>query len=118
MHKAIRSYLHVVLILVLGPGLALAGAARARRGGHSRGARPQATTGTVAGQSRSLLPDGRVLLVGGEGPDGPLATASVQDLKTGAITALPVKLLRPRAWHTATILPDGTVLVAGGIGPG
>ncbi len=69
-----------------------------------------------AGQSATLLPDGHWLLIGGEGPDGPLGTAAVKDPRTGTVTPLPNGLQHPRAWHTATLLPNGTVLVLGGIG--
>ena len=35
------------------------------------------------GQSATLLPDGRLLLVGGIGPEGTLSTASLSDPATG-----------------------------------
>ncbi|MDQ4128484.1 MAG: hypothetical protein M3151_11140 [Actinomycetota bacterium] len=61
----------------------------------------------------TLLPNGKVLLVGGWERDGVLASAELYDpvagdfSPTGTMTA-------PRAGHTATSLPDGKVLIAGG----
>ena len=72
----------------------------------------------VPGQSRTLLSDGRWLLVGGEGGQGPLASAAVFDPQTSSLTSITQPLLQGRAWHTATVLPDGRVLIAGGIGSG
>ena len=62
----------------------------------------------------TLLPDGRVLLVGAETSDGtPLDTAEVYDPRTGHWSATG-SLHEARAYHTAALLPDGRVLVAGG----
>src|SRR5215218_10478469 len=41
------------------------------------------------GQSATLLPDGRTLLIGGEGANGPLATVSIRDPRTQEILPLP-----------------------------
>jgi RHS repeat-associated protein len=68
-----------------------------------------------AGQSATLLPDGRWLLIGGEAQGGPLDTAAIQDIRTGAITPVANRLQTPRAWHSATLLPDGTILILGGL---
>ncbi len=66
--------------------------------------------------SATLLPDGRILLYGGE----------TFSRETGLIPQFSADLLDPatgntdrvaegaRFWHTATLLPDGTVLLAGG----
>ncbi|MDT5268357.1 MAG: hypothetical protein QOH49_543 [Acidobacteriota bacterium] len=70
------------------------------------------------GQSATLLPDGRWLLLGGEGESGPQRGAYLKDALTGEVRALPGGLLSGRAWHTATLLPDGAVLVLGGVGVG
>ena len=70
----------------------------------------------LPGQSATLLPDGRLLLIGGEGTKGPLSTAAILDTHSGVITALACELDHPRAWHTATTLPDGRILVFGGVG--
>ncbi|MBI1728961.1 MAG: Ig-like domain-containing protein [Candidatus Rokubacteria bacterium] len=64
----------------------------------------------------TLLPDGRWLLIGGQGSQGPLATVTIQDPGIGSTTALP-PLRQPRAGHSATVLPEGGVLVLGGLGP-
>jgi hypothetical protein len=58
-----------------------------------------------------VLPDGRWLLVGGEGAE---TTAVLWDPRTNVTTATGGRLQLPRAWHSATVLPDGTVLLAGG----
>ncbi len=67
------------------------------------------------GQSMTLLPDGRWLLLGGEGPTGPQARASLWDPHNETMTLLE-SLLRARTGHSATALPDGNVLIFGGIG--
>jgi RHS repeat-associated protein len=73
------------------------------------------TTAGILGQSKTLLPDGHWLILGGEGSQGMVDTAAIQDAATGAITTLSSHLLHARAWHTATVLPNGTVLVFGGV---
>jgi RHS repeat-associated protein len=88
----------------------------------SVGAMPRAQTDnqpvTLAGsgQSRTVLPDGRWVLLGGQGPNGPVWTVSLFDPSTQTTIELPARLIEPRAWHTATTLPDGSVLVVGGRG--
>ncbi len=81
---------------------------------------PQGAQGPIAvpGQSATLLPDGRWLLVGGEGAAGPVGTALIWDVRRSRLTPLGSGVAYPRAWHTATVLPDGTVLIAGGTGSG
>ncbi|HSE15991.1 MAG TPA: RHS repeat-associated core domain-containing protein [Pyrinomonadaceae bacterium] len=68
------------------------------------------------GQSATLLPDGRILLIGGDGSAGPQSAVSIKDPRTQEITLLPNGLYQARAWHSATMLPDGRVLVVGGVG--
>jgi hypothetical protein len=63
----------------------------------------------------TLLPNGKVLVVGGEDAFSYLSSSTCQlyDPATGAWTttgSLPV----PKIYHTATLLPNGKVLVAGG----
>jgi RHS repeat-associated protein len=78
---------------------------------------PQDTAPVVTlGQSATLLPDGRWLLIGGEGAEGPLASASVWDPDTNTTVQISDQLTYARAYHTATLLPDGTVFIWGGIG--
>jgi hypothetical protein len=62
----------------------------------------------------TLLPDGRVLVAGGQnGADGPLAV-EVFDPSTETFVKLPISLQTARMAHSATLLPDGGVLFAGG----
>ena len=62
----------------------------------------------------TLLPDGTVLIAGGQnGPEEP-TQAELFDPKTETFSTLPAPLLTPRMVHTAASLPDGTVLFAGG----
>jgi Bacterial Ig-like domain/Galactose oxidase, central domain len=71
---------------------------------------------TRNGQTATLLPDGRFLVVGGLGTNGPLATAVIRDPRTRETIPLPHGLRQARAWHTGTVLPDGSVLILGGVG--
>jgi hypothetical protein len=75
-------------------------------------------TGAMAadryGHTATLLPDGKVLVVGGSqdgSPDGPFA--ELYDPLSGTWTAAR-NMATMRSSHTATLLPNGTVLVAGG----
>jgi N-acetylneuraminic acid mutarotase len=66
-----------------------------------------------ANHSATLLPDGRVLVAGGDGPSGALSSAELYDPLSG--TWSPTGSLNTARYaHTATLLPDGRVLVAGG----
>ena len=62
----------------------------------------------------TLLRDGRVLVVGGGGPSGNLASAEIYDPATGIWTFMPQAMPTTRAGHTATLLGNGWVLIAGG----
>jgi len=73
---------------------------------------PSASRPASSGQSRTLLPDGRWLLMGGENTQ---TVVAILDPATGRTTALATHPDTPRAWHTATVLPDGGVLIAGGV---
>jgi RHS repeat-associated protein len=69
------------------------------------------------GAARTLLPDGRLLLSGGQDRTGRVrATLATRDPLTGTVTVLDAALSFSRAAHTATVLPDGTVLILGGVG--
>jgi RHS repeat-associated protein len=75
----------------------------------------EARQAAPAAPSRTRLPDGRWLLLGGEGSNGSATGgAAVVDPVTGIATPLSGTLLQPRAGHSTTVLPDGSVLVAGG----
>ncbi len=67
----------------------------------------------------TLLPDGRVLLVGGLGPAeggvAPLASAELFDPAANAFVRTS-DLNEPRTNHAAVVLPDRSVLVTGGAG--
>lgn len=77
----------------------------------------RAIDGNAVGTIRwmAILPDGRVLVVGGTGDDEYLASAEVWN--PARATFSPTSSLgRARAAHTATLLPDGRLLVVGGEG--
>ena len=63
----------------------------------------------------TLLPDGKVLIVGGSIVGGETSSAHLYDPDTGSLSSTG-NLNRARSSHTATLLPDGKVLVAGGDG--
>jgi hypothetical protein len=64
--------------------------------------------------SATLLPNGMVLIAGGEDSSrDPLASAELYDPGTGAFSATG-SMTVAREYHTATLLTDGMVLVAGG----
>jgi RHS repeat-associated protein len=69
-----------------------------------------------AWQSATLLPDGRVLVLGGVDERGRLVgPAEVIDVTQGTSNALPELHWQPRAGHSATLVDDNTVVVAGGL---
>ena len=62
----------------------------------------------------TLLPDGRVLVAGGENDGGsPLRSAEIFDPESESWSALP-DMASAHALHTATSLPDGRVMIAAG----
>src|SRR5262249_31908155 len=67
------------------------------------------------GHTPTALGDGRVLIVGGENQDGPLARAEILDPSSQTVKSGPNSVI-PRSHHTATSLPDGRVIVIGGSG--
>jgi hypothetical protein len=62
----------------------------------------------------ALLPDGRVLVVGGNSGSGDLKTAEVFDPKTNTFSPLGVTMNSIRMAPSTASLPDGRVLIAGG----
>ena len=59
----------------------------------------------------SLLSNGKVLIVGGNGQSGDPAPAELYDPSTNSFS-LTGSLNFPRDGHTATLLNDGTVLIS------
>ena len=76
----------------------------------SLGGLPEPSTGASA----VLLPDGRVLIAGGEGSEGPLNAVTVFTTEGAFEPAAP--MLLARSGHQAALLSTGKVLVTGGIG--
>jgi hypothetical protein len=79
---------------------------------------PGATmTSLRAAHAATLLPNGKVLLTGGQidnnNGDGS-ATAELYDPVANSFTPLTATLTTPRGGHTSTLLPNGRVLIAGG----
>jgi len=74
-------------------------------------------TGSMASgryhHTATLLPNGKVLVVGGYGSSSSLATAEVYDPATGTWSATG-SMSTARYQHTAVLLPNGQVLVMGG----
>lgn len=69
------------------------------------------------GHTATLLPDGRVLVIGGASPgDIPTSTTELWDPATRAFVPTGA-LVTPRLRHSATLLADGRVLVVGGHTP-
>src|SRR6516225_6796988 len=69
-----------------------------------------------AAHTETLLPDGRVLVVGGIGAkQNVLASAEIYDPRTKQFTAAG-EMHQARAQHCAVMLTNGKVLVAGGAG--
>jgi hypothetical protein len=66
---------------------------------------------TRLGSDRSAA----VLIAGGEGGSGPLATLELFDPFFGGFSTLPMALVTARSGASATLLPSGVVLVIGGI---
>ena len=64
--------------------------------------------------SQTLLNDGRVLLAGGIGFEGPLDNAEIFDPETNEFSEVVSEMRKSRFDHTATLLNDGRVLILGG----
>lgn len=105
--------------------LALGTAAFAQDTGASAGLAQDTTLGQLlasptplqTGQSATQLPDGRWLLLGGQGKDKvPVADAQILSSPAEKAVALTSRMSQARSGHTATLLPDGSVLILGGTG--
>ena len=70
------------------------------------------TPGWSLGFGATVLPDGKVLIAGGEA-DQPLSTIEIFDPSSKAFTAAP-SMTVPRSKHAAVDLADGKILLAGG----
>jgi RHS repeat-associated protein len=112
MSHSLKSSSLLIWVLIFGL-LPLRATSGERKSPHSRPRNARPFAGST-GQTATLLPDGRTLLVGGDGPHGVVSTVAIKDPQTGSTTELKNGLIHARAWHTATLLPDGTVLVFGG----
>src|SRR6266705_827609 len=66
----------------------------------------------AAGQSATLLPDGRWILVGGTASGA--VTGAISIAGSSGAQPLALQLQFPRTGHSATVLPDGRVFVFGG----
>jgi RHS repeat-associated protein len=68
------------------------------------------------GGTTTLLPNGSVLLAGGQDAGGHASSVIFLRDSFGSERQLQTGLQIARTGHTATVLPDGTVLVLGGVG--
>jgi RHS repeat-associated protein len=70
---------------------------------------------TAAGQSATLLPDGRWLLLGGQSANSAASsTVAIMDAQTGKAQQLNTAMVHERSGHSATLMPNGSVLILGG----
>jgi RHS repeat-associated protein len=70
-----------------------------------------------AGHSATVLPDGKILILGGVGQDGfPVASIEIIDLGAQTLQVITSPGLIARSQHRATLLTDGKVLITGGLG--
>jgi hypothetical protein len=69
------------------------------------------------GHTATLLPTGKVLIVGGSNGGGALATAELYDVATG-LWGPASSLTTPHEGHTTLLLDSGKVLVTGGSAAG
>ena len=72
-----------------------------------------AMTSARRGHTATRLPDGRVLIAGGQNADGTLNQTEIYNPTTGTFSAS-ANMNTARADHSATLLPNGHVLIAGG----
>lgn len=67
-----------------------------------------------AGAAVVRLPDGKVLIAGGESTGGYTQIVEIFDPETRRSQIIEAQMIAPRAYHTATLLGDGKVLLVGG----
>ncbi|MGB8028021.1 MAG: kelch repeat-containing protein [Terracidiphilus sp.] len=70
----------------------------------------------LGGQSLTLMPDGRLLMIGGIDNGVAVKRALLRSVKTGAVATPSGSPTFARAFHSATLLPNGKVLIFGGTG--
>lgn len=125
MHNVIRALRYGTVIALLGLSTAPMDARAGLRNAASRNSQGGAAVSRsdtsqnvqpLPGAGQCLLPDGRLLFVGGQGVRGSVTTAAIKDPRTGAVALLTAGLTHARAGASATVLPDGSVLVFGGAG--
>src|SRR5689334_20678506 len=68
------------------------------------------------GRTTTLLPNGSLLVAGGQDAGGHASAAIFLRDSFGSERQLQAGLQIARTGHTATVLPDGTVLILGGVG--
>ncbi len=66
------------------------------------------------GHSATLLPDGKVAVIGGRGIPRTLNQVEIYDPSSGTWSVSSALLATPRKFHTATLLADGRVVIVGG----
>jgi len=113
------AFVLIVLALVLAVvvGAIVVGALKSRLAVPSGWSVTGSMTQTRTWATATLLPDGRVLVAGGNDGGSSVASAELYDPSTGSWAATG-SMGVPRQDHTATLLPDGRVLVAGGTDAG
>src|SRR5712671_6085209 len=118
MQKSVKLSFIIVAVLAASASACMANRPVGHNSSSLRKHPPQSksNSASVAGQSSTLLPNGSVLLIGGEGGDGLVSTISVRNPQTGYTQQLSGHLVHARTGHSATLLPDGTVFVFGGMG--
>jgi N-acetylneuraminic acid mutarotase len=109
-HNGIRVFVSNLFFLVLALSLLLTPPAMAQSGTWSLTGHPNTAR---TGHTATLLSNGEVLIVGGNGPSGPLTTAELYNPSTGAFSTTGTTAT-PRYESSAVLLRNGEVLVAGG----
>jgi N-acetylneuraminic acid mutarotase len=119
-------HLHTATLLPNGKVLVVGGVSEAANGDYYAAASAEvydpatgtwSATGSMStsrsSHTATLLPDGKVLVVGGFSDSSIVASAEVYDPATGTWSATG-SMSQARRFHTMTLLPNGKVLVTGG----
>ncbi len=109
-----RLFAMVLAALVSIVPIAATEAIARQQNGNSATSSPVTQPAVTKGQSATLLPDGRWMLVGGLIDGEPQNSISVGN--GTSLQPFSANLQFARSGHTATVLPNGTVLVFGGTG--